>query len=122
MDRGGSRLCFKVTPRAATKYDIGEVGLYPAAPREPRLVTVLAGAPADRAGLKKGDVIVSIAGRQIRGAPEDILNKFVQAIGQAAPGPFEISYLRDGKPGRRRSSRATIPTVPGRSACPSPRT
>ena len=99
VDRGGSRLFFKVTPRAATKYDIGEVGLYPAAPREPRLVTVLAGDPADRAGLKKGDVIVSIAGRQIRGAPEDILNKFVQAIGQAAPGPFEISYLRDGKPG-----------------------
>jgi len=98
VDRGGRRVFFKVVPRAATKYDIGEVGLYPAAPREPRLVTVLAGDPAERAGLKKGDVIVSIAGRPIRGAPEDILNKFVAAISQAAPGPFEIAYLRDGRP------------------------
>jgi regulator of sigma E protease len=99
VDRNGRRVTLNVTPRAATKYEIGEVGLYPGAPREPRLVTVLAGGPADRAGLKKGDVVVSIAGRQILGAPEDILNKFVGAISQAAPGPFEIRYLRDGKPG-----------------------
>ena len=99
VDRSGQRVTLTVTPRAATKYEIGEVGLYPGLPREPRLMTVVAGGPADRAGLKKGDVIVSIAGRQILGAPEDILNKFVGGISQAAPGPFEIRYLRNGKPG-----------------------
>jgi regulator of sigma E protease len=99
VDRNGQRVSLTVTPRAATKYELGEVGLYPGAPREPRLVTVVTGDPADRAGLKKGDVIVSIAGRQIRGAPEDILSKFVGAISQAAPGPFEITYLRNGKMG-----------------------
>jgi regulator of sigma E protease len=99
VERNGQRVSLTVTPRAATKYELGEVGLYPGAPREPRLVTVVSGDPADRAGLKKGDVIVSIAGRQIRGAPEDILSKFVGAISQAAPGPFEITYLRDGKMG-----------------------
>jgi regulator of sigma E protease len=99
VDRNGRRVSLTVTPRAATKYELGEVGLYPGAPREPRLVTVVTGDPADRAGLKKGDVIVSIAGRQIRGAPEDILSKFVGAISQAAPGPFEITYLRNGKMG-----------------------
>ena len=98
LDRGGRTLHLQVIPRAANKYDIGDAGLRAGAPREPRLVTVLAGDPAERAGLKKGDVIVSIAGRPIRGAPEDILNKFIGAIGQAAPGPFEIAYLRDGKP------------------------
>jgi len=99
VDRNGQSMTLNVTPRAATKYEIGEVGLYPGAPREPRLMTVVAGGPADKAGLKKGDVIVSIAGRQILGAPEDILNKFVGGISQAAPGPFEIRYLRNGKPG-----------------------
>jgi regulator of sigma E protease len=99
VDRNGLGVFLKVTPRAATKYELGEVGLYPGAPREPRLVTVVPGDPADKAGLKKGDVIVSIAGRQIRGAPEDILSKFVGAISQAAPGPFEITYLRNGKMG-----------------------
>jgi len=99
VDRNGVGVFLKVTPRAATKYELGEVGLYPGAPREPRLVTVVTGDPADKAGLKKGDVIVSIAGRQIRGAPEDILSKFVGAISQAAPGPFEITYLRNGKTG-----------------------
>ena len=99
VERNGERVSLTVTPRAATKYELGEVGLYPGAPREPRLVTVVPGDPADRAGLKKGDVIVSIAGRQIRGAPEDILSKFVGAVSQAAPGPFEITYLRNGKLG-----------------------
>jgi RIP metalloprotease RseP len=99
VDRNGLGVFLEVTPRAATKYELGEVGLYPGAPREPRLVTVVPGDPADKAGLKKGDVIVSIAGRQIRGAPEDILSKFVGAISQAAPGPFEITYLRNGKMG-----------------------
>lgn len=97
VDRKGQRLDLAVTPRAATKYEIGEVGLYPGVPREPRLVSVVAGSPADRAGLKKGDVIVSIAGRPILGAPEDILSKFVAAITQAAPGPFEITFLRSGR-------------------------
>ena len=67
-------------------------------------MTVVGGGPADKAGLKKGDVIVSIAGRQILGAPEDILNKFVGGISQAAPGPFEIRYLRSGKPGEAQIS------------------
>ena len=99
LDRAGRPVHVQVVPRAATKYDIGEVGLYPGAPREPRIVTVVSGDPADRAGLKKGDVIVSIAGKQIKGAPEDILNKFVSAISKAAPGPFPITYLRKGNPG-----------------------
>ena len=99
VDRAGERMRLPITPRAATKYDIGEVGLYPGAPREPRILMVTSGDPADRAGLKKGDVVVSIAGRQIKGAPEDILNKFVSAVSKAAPGPFEITYLRKGKPG-----------------------
>ncbi|MGH9315643.1 MAG: RIP metalloprotease RseP [Thermoanaerobaculia bacterium] len=97
VDRNGLGKFLTVTPRAITKYDIGDVGLRAGAPREPRIVMVLSGDPADRAGLRKGDVVVSVAGREIRGSPDDILSRFVAAINQAAPGPFELRYLRDGK-------------------------
>jgi len=99
VDRGGSRVSLSVTPRAVTKYDIGEVGLYPAAPSEPRIVMVVGGDPAERAGLRKGDILVSIAGIEVRGSQTDILTKVMAAVNQSAPGPFEVRYLRDGKPG-----------------------
>ena len=80
VDRGGQTSRVKVTPRAVTKYDIGDVGLFPAPPREPRLVTVTGGDPADARRPEAGDVIVSIGGTPIRGVPEEILTKFVEAI------------------------------------------
>ncbi len=99
VDRNGSGVFLSVTPRAVTKYDFGEVGLYPAAPSEPRIVMVISGDPADRAGLKKGDVVVSIAGKEVRGSQMDILSKFMAAVNGSAPGPFEVRYRRDGRPG-----------------------
>jgi len=99
VDRAGSGVFLSVTPRAITRYDIGEVGLYPAAPSEPRIVMVVSGDPAERAGLRKGDIIVSIAGAEVRGSQTDILSKVMTAVNRAAPGPFEVRYLRAGQPG-----------------------
>jgi regulator of sigma E protease len=99
VDRAGQQLTLPVTPRAATKYDIGETGLYPAPPAEARLVQAHSGDPAASAGLRPGDVIVSIAGREIRGSQSDILAKVMEAVNQSAPGPFEVRYVRDGRPG-----------------------
>ncbi len=99
VERDGSRFVLPVTPRAVTRYDIGEVGAYPAAPSEPRIVMVVAGDPAARGGLREGDVIVSIAGREVRGSQSDILTKVMTAVNEAAPGPFEVRYLREGQPG-----------------------
>ena len=97
IDRGGTKRTLAVTPRAVTKYDLGEVGLYPAAPSEPRLMTVVARDPADRAGLKKDDVIVSIGGHEVKGSQTDILTKVTEAVNRSAPGPFEIRFRREGK-------------------------
>ena len=101
VQRGGEELSLPVTPRAATKYDLGEVGLYPdfGTSVRPRIAMVLAGSPAAAAGLKKGDVILTIAASEIRGAPEEIFKKFVAAVTGAAPGPFDVRYERDGAPG-----------------------
>lgn len=101
VDRHGLGVFLNVTPRAVGKYDLGDVGLYPDAGKnvQPRIALVVSGSPAERAGLKPGDVIDSVAGRPIRGSPEEILDKFVAAVTASAPGPFPIAYRRDGKPG-----------------------
>jgi len=101
VDRAGLGVFMTITPRAVGKYDLGDVGLFPDAGRkvQPRVATVVSGGPAAAAGLKPGDVIDSIGGRPIRGAPEEIFDKFVGAVGASSPGPFAIAYHRDGKPG-----------------------
>jgi regulator of sigma E protease len=99
VDRGGARTVLEVVPKPSTKYDLGYVGLLPDFGRsvQPRIAMVLRGSPADLAGLKAGDVIQSVAGRQIRGGPEEIFPDFVSAVTAAAPGPFPVEYSRDGK-------------------------
>jgi regulator of sigma E protease len=99
IERGGGRTVLEVVPKPSTKYDLGYVGLLPDFGRSvrPRIAMVLSGSPAELAGLKSGDVILSIAGREIRGAPDEIFSSFVAAVGSAAPGRFRIEYLRGGK-------------------------
>ncbi len=101
VDRNGLGVFLYVTPRAVGKYDIGDVGIYPDAGKNvrPRIALVLPGGPAEKAGLKRGDVIFSVAGREIRGAPDEVFDRFVSAVAGAAPGPFPIEYTRDGKKG-----------------------
>ena len=100
VDRGGSGVSLQVVPRPVTKYDLGEVGLLPdfGTGVRPRVAGVVSGSPAEKAGLKPGDVIVSVAGREIKSSPDQTFSAFVAAVAAAAPGPFEIGYLREGKP------------------------
>ena len=99
FERAGKPMTLEIVPRAANKYDMGDVGLRPdfGSSVQPRVAMVLSGSPAARAGLAKGDVILTIAGREIRGAPEEVFEKFVAAVAQAAPGPFEVRYRRDAE-------------------------
>ncbi len=101
VDRNGSGVLLQVVPRPNTKYDLGYVGLLPdfGARVRARIGAVVVGSPAEKAGLKPGDIVVSVAGKQIQGAPDRIFTNFVAAVAGAAPGPFPIEYLRDGKRG-----------------------
>ncbi len=99
VDRAGNGVFLQVVPRPKTKYDLGDVGLLPdfGTGVRPRVGAVVSGSPAEKAGMKAGDVILSVAGREIKGAPDQIFTNFVAAVSGAAPGPFAIEYLRGDK-------------------------
>ncbi|OGO33072.1 MAG: hypothetical protein A2Z29_02000 [Chloroflexi bacterium RBG_16_56_11] len=71
------------------------------------LVQVVAGGPAERAGLKEGDVIVSISGKEVTDVPGMTRVLHASAIGQ----PLEIVYYRD-------TQKSTVPVVPIESPRP----
>lgn len=65
------------------------------------LYGVIAGQPADRAGLQAGDVVVAVAGRNVRGSDE-----LIRAIGALEPNaPAELRLVRDGR-------ERTVPVTP----------
>ena len=99
VDRGGVGRFVKLTPRGVGKYDYGDIGVFPDVGRDVRgrIGTVVAGSPAAAAGLKRGDVILSVAGHDIRGGPTEMQDKFISAVQANAPGPLRIAYEREGR-------------------------
>jgi regulator of sigma E protease len=99
VERAGQRRVVSFTPRAVGKYDVGDAGIYPEVGRNLRgkVGAVISGSPAEAAGLKAGDVIVSVAGRDVQGGPTEMQDRFIAAVQENAPGPFPIGFLRDGK-------------------------
>ncbi|MFY9551683.1 MAG: RIP metalloprotease RseP [Thermoanaerobaculia bacterium] len=100
VERNGQRWVVPITPRAVGKYDVGDAGIFPEVGRNlrGRVGAVVSGSPAEAAGLKPGDVIVSVAGRDVQGGPTELQDRFIASVQQNAPGPFAIGYVREGKP------------------------
>ena len=97
VDRQNLGKFLQVTPVGRGKYDIGYVGLWQAIVRI-RLAEVTSGSPAEKAGLKAGDVVETIGGRDIKGPPgeAEVYDTFIGSIEKSAPGPIRIEFLRDG--------------------------
>jgi regulator of sigma E protease len=87
--RDGREERVTVRPEAQTRYEIGDIGVLPDV--YPSIQSVMPGEPADRAGLKPNDVILSINGQRV------VFASHVQEIiGQNAEKPIEVLVRRDG--------------------------
>lgn len=88
--REGRRIEFKVTPETPDSRSPGSSGW------SPQLDVFVAGfadaAPAEKAGLQKGDRIVSINGRPIRSS-----EKLIETVEGSNGGPVSLVYLREGQ-------------------------
>jgi regulator of sigma E protease len=89
--RDGKRLTVKVTPAPHTKFEIGEIGVSPDS--HPVVGALLPGAPAEKSGLKVGDLILSVDNSAVS-SPEQL----IAAVSKRANTPVLMSVVREGKP------------------------
>ena len=87
--RDGERVSLQVTPAAQTRFQIGDIGVLPEMHYFVRAVTP--GQPADRAGLRPGDVILEINGGKVG---HD--NPLVPIINRSAGVPLDLTLRREG--------------------------
>jgi regulator of sigma E protease len=92
VDRKGTRVDLTITPSGVGKFEIGTIGIQPVI--RPQVLEISTpGGPADRAGLRRGDVILAVDGRL--GIPQpDILDLIHKNPGK----PITFSFERDGTP------------------------
>jgi regulator of sigma E protease len=89
--RNGEAVSLTLKPEPKTKYDIGYTGLNPYLP--PVIGQLLAGYPGEKAGLKQGDRIVSVAGRPVGGYYEVVRRVREASAGFEAKGPEPIDFV-----------------------------
>jgi regulator of sigma E protease len=86
IDRGGRPITVDVTPRALTKFEMGDIGILPT--MNPEVINVLDGSPADEAGLQVGDVVLAVNGE--RRMPHEKYEKMIETIRAGKPIVFDI--------------------------------
>ena len=89
--RNGFEQTKKVVPTVdgESRYEFGDIGVLPDV--HPFVPRVNPGEPADKAGIKAGDVILAVDGQRITFRPE-----LIKAIASKPNQPITISVLRDG--------------------------
>ena len=95
VDRGGNKVPLTLTP-AETMVDgnkIGEIGLAPDAGVEPvEASTVIAGSPAEEAGLKPGDRVIAFNGKTVRNSQD-----LTVQLRENKDAPGKLTVERDGQ-------------------------
>jgi regulator of sigma E protease len=93
--RDGKPVSLTVRPDAQTRFEVGDIGVLPDV--HPFIVSVIKGDPADRAGLKAGDVIVALNGERVA-----LAGQLVRMMSPHAGREVELTIRRDGREQRVR--------------------
>ncbi len=90
--RNGVAMTKTVVPESTphSKFDIGDIGVLPDV--HPRVPSVVPGDPAEKAGIKPGDVVLSV-----NGEPITFSSQLRDAIAKRPNQPLKFVVLRDGK-------------------------
>ena len=96
-----------MTPAPQTRFEIGEIGVLP--DTHPTVLSLLAGGPAEKAGLKPGDVIL-----RVDGATMNAREHLIAAVSTKANMPVAMAVTRDGAP-----MDVTVVPEPNTGRCPS---
>ena len=88
--RNGETITVEVRPNSETKYEVGDIGVLPDV--HPIVGSVLAGDPADKAGIKKGDVVSAVNGEAVIFG-----RQLVDATSKNAGKPIDLTILRGGQ-------------------------
>jgi regulator of sigma E protease len=90
--RNGVEAARKLTPVQSpgeSRFEVGDIGVLPKT--HPRLVSVNPGEPGERAGLRAGDVILSIDGK-----PITFQSQLREEIAAHPDKPMQVTILREG--------------------------
>lgn len=87
--RSGAEQALRVTPGSDGKFEVGRIGVFPKV--HPRVRSVNPGDPADRAGVKPGDVVLAVNGEGVSFA-----RQLSDAIGRNPGKPIVLSIQRNG--------------------------
>jgi regulator of sigma E protease len=88
-ERDGRQVSTTVTPTPQTKYEVGDIGVLPDS--HPHVGSILPGSPAEKSGLKTGDVILKVDETVVT-----FPNQLVDVISKKADTPVTMTIVRNG--------------------------
>ncbi len=97
--RAGQELTIRVTPDSRTEFKVGDLGVIPVL--HPQIQSVNPGEPADKAGIKAGDVVLAVDGQPVR-QPE-----LMKKIKSSANVPIKLTIQRGGEHGEQKEITVT---------------
>jgi regulator of sigma E protease len=89
IERDGRQQTVKITPDARTKYEMGDLGVIPVV--QAQLALVNPGEQADQAGLKAGDIVVGLNGKNVQ------YEEFKNTLRASPNQRVTFTVNRDGK-------------------------
>ena len=89
--RDGKEITSSVTPTPQTRFEFGDIGVLP--DTHPHVLSILPGSPAEKAGLKAGDVILQVDGTRVT-----FPSQLIEVISKKANTAVTMTVSRNGTP------------------------